>query len=157
MKLESFLFSKHLPLASIPWNSCYCAYWEPREAPGHHLASKWLDALFFSAAPLISHVLPALSYQLMQLVGDKVRLWEPPRATCTIKHQCKGTSTYASSALFTKMEDWQSMFLNPSQLVCLPLNLKSSLNLFIPHAFIVLTFVAFSILLGFNWCRLLLF
>lgn len=121
------------------------------------MASKWLDALSFSAAPLISHVLPALSYQLMQLVGDKVRLWEPPRATCTIKHQCEGTSTYASSALFTKMEDWQSMFLSPAQPVALPLNLKSSFNLFIPLAFIVLTFVAFSILHEFNWCCALLF
>jgi len=53
-----FLFSKHLPLASIPWNSWYCPHWELKEAPGHHLASKWLDALSSSAASLISHVLP---------------------------------------------------------------------------------------------------
>ncbi len=126
-----FLFPKHLPLASVPWNSCHYPHWELREAPGHHLASKWLDALSSSTAPLVSHVLPPLSYQLMQLVGDKVRLWEPPRATCIIKPQCKGTSTYASSALFTKLEDWQCILLELLELPALPLNPKSSLNLFL--------------------------
>lgn len=54
--------------------------WTPRRERG----------MSFSSAPLVSHVLLPLSYQLVQLVEDKVRLWEPPRAPCTIKHQCGG-------------------------------------------------------------------
>jgi len=41
-----------------------------------------------STAQLVSDLFSLLSYQLSQLIGDKARLWEPPRASCTIKHQC---------------------------------------------------------------------
>ncbi len=54
-----FLFPKHLPLASVPWNSCHYPHWELREAPGHHLASKWLDAsssLSFHTSSLHYHI-----------------------------------------------------------------------------------------------------
>lgn len=41
-----------------------------------------------STAQLVSDLFSLLSYQLSQLIVDKARLWEPPRASCTIKHQC---------------------------------------------------------------------